>query len=168
MWVSYCKQATSHLGVRSHWLRFTPLAIRALCVATLLRFLPAESRPKSFVDILDLRVIFLEIFLQRVLGCAIVTYPGRLFHTDPRVELEESFEYWNRRLQAHPEPWRIVVVYWGCTLLCQGTGLEVSHPDQLGSRSNEDRSYQKSVHARLELPCSQGGEPVEVECPTAQ
>ena len=28
----------------------------------------------------------------------------------PRVELEESFEYWNRRLQAHPEPWRIVVV----------------------------------------------------------
>ena len=86
----------------------------------------------------------------------------------PRVELEESFEYWNRRLQAHPEPWRIVVVYWGCTLLCQGTGLEVSHPDQLGSRSNEDRSYQKSVHARLELPFSQGGEPVEVECPTAQ
>ena len=70
------------MGVRSHWLRFTPLAIRALCVATLLRFLPAESRPKSFVDILDLRVIFLEIFLQRVLGCAIVTYPGRLFHTD--------------------------------------------------------------------------------------
>ena len=57
-----------------------------------------------------------------------------------------------RMRQCERRIWR------GCALLCQGIGLEMSHSDQLGSRSDEDRSYQQGGYARPELPLSQGSE----------
>ena len=61
------------------------------------------------MDIFDLRVICLEIFLQRLLGCAIVTDPGRLFHTEcsrasARLALTSSHTLY--ALAAHTCGWR--------------------------------------------------------------